>query len=119
MASLLRQVKVRRLGGVRLATACPKCQRERMPGEDACARCGLLVARWEGFAAEEPTHPALEEPWKKLEATWGDDAAHTAFLELAATVEGLDVAAARYRRRKLAQPGDEKAGGGGARPGAV
>jgi len=109
MPSLLRQVKVRRLGSVRLATACPKCQRERMPGEDACARCGLLVARWEGFAVEEPTHPALEEPWKKLEASWSDDAAHSAFLELAATVEGLDVAAAKYRRRKLAAPEDEKA----------
>lgn len=109
MPSLLRQVKVRRLGNVRLATACPKCQRERMPGEDACARCGLLVARWEGFAVEEPTHPALEEPWKKLEASWSDDAAHSAFLELAATVEGLDVAAAKYRRRKLAAPEDDKA----------
>ena len=109
MPTLLRQVKVRRLRRVRLPTACPKCQRERLPGEDACARCGLLVARWEGFAVEEPTHPALEEPWHKLEAAWGDDKAHTAFLELAATVDGLDVAAARYRRRKLAAPEDEKA----------
>ena len=109
MPSLLRQVKVRRLRDVRLATACPKCQRERIPGEDSCARCGLLVARWEGFAAEDPTHPALEEPWAKLEASWSDDAAHSAFLELAATVEGLDIAAAKYRRRQLATPGDEKA----------
>src|SRR6476659_5035258 len=115
MPSLLRQVKVRRLGSVRLATACPKCQRERLPGEDACARCGLLVARWEGFAVEEPTHPALEEPWQKLEAAWGDEKAHTAFLELAAAVEGLDVAASKYRRRKQAVPGDEKAERGLAR----
>jgi hypothetical protein len=86
-----------------------------MPGEDACARCGLLVARWEGFAVEDPMHPALEEPWKKLEETWGDDAAHTAFLELAATVEGLDVAAAKYRRRKQAMPEDTKAERGLAR----
>ena len=97
---------------VRLATACPKCQRERVPGQDACARCGLLVARWEGFAVEEPTHPALEVPWQKLEQSWSDDAAHTAFLELAATVEGLDVAAARYRRRTLADPADERAARG-------
>jgi hypothetical protein len=112
---LLRQVKVRRLENVRLATACPKCQRERIPGEDSCARCGLLVARWEGFAAEDPTHPALEEPWQKLEASWGDDKAHSAFLELASTVDALDVAAAKYRRRKLATPGDEKAERGLAR----
>ncbi len=100
---------------MRLPTACPKCQRERLPGEDACARCGLLVARWEGFAVEEPTHPALEEPWRKLEASWDDDKAHGAFLELAATVDGLDVAAARYRRKKLASPNDEKAERGLAR----
>ena len=94
---------------MRVATSCPKCQRERVPGEDACARCGLLVARWEGFAVEEPAHPALEEPWQKLEQSWSDDAAHSAFLELAATVEGLDVAAAQYRRRKLADVTDARA----------
>jgi hypothetical protein len=94
---------------VRLATACPKCQRERVPGEDACARCGLLVARWDGFAVEDPTHPVLEQPWAALLQSWTDDAAHTAFLELASTVDGLDVAAAKYRRRKLAEPGDERA----------
>jgi hypothetical protein len=83
-----------------------------LPGEDACARCGLLVARWEGFAVEEPHHPALEEPWQKLQAEWQDDAAHTRFLELAATVDGLDVAAAKYRRRQLATPDDERANKG-------
>ena len=100
---------------MRLPTACPKCQRERLPGEDACARCGLLVARWEGFAAEEPTHPGLEEPWHKLEASWDDDKAHGAFLELAATLDALDVAAAHYRRRQLAAPEDERAKRGLAR----
>jgi hypothetical protein len=54
-------------------------------------------------------HPALEEPWERLQAAWHDDAAHTRFLELAATVDGLDVAAAKYRKRKLAEPDDEKA----------
>jgi len=112
MLSLLRQVKVRRLRRVRINTVCPKCQRERMPGEDSCARCGLLVARWEGFAADDPSHPALEEPWQVLQAAWHEDAAHTRFLELAASVEGLDVAAARYRRRQLAEPHDEKAARG-------
>ncbi len=80
-----------------------------MPGEDACARCGLLVTRWEGFAAEEPTHPALDEPWDKLVADWHSDDAHARFLELAAAVDGLDVAAARYRKRKLADPNDARA----------
>lgn len=115
MPSLLRQVKVRRLICVRVATACPKCQRERVPGAEACSRCGLLVARWEGFAVEEPTHPLLEEPWQKLEQSWTDDAVHSAFLELAATVDGLDVAAAKYRRRVLAAPDDLRAERGVAR----
>lgn len=100
---------------MRLPTVCPKCQRERLPGEDACARCGLLVARWEGFAVEEPTHPALEEPWRAVEADWSNEAAHARFLEVAATVDGLDVAAARYRKRKLAHPGDALAERGLAR----
>ena len=51
---------------MRPLSSCPKCQRERLPGEDSCARCGLLVTRWEGFAVEDPTHPALDEPWTKL-----------------------------------------------------
>jgi hypothetical protein len=80
-----------------------------MPGEDACARCGLLVARWEGFAAAEPNHPALDEPWQKLQTEWHDDAAHGRFLELASSVDGLDVAAAMYRRRQIATPDDAKA----------
>jgi hypothetical protein len=71
-----------------------------------------LVARWDGFAVEEPTHPMLEEPWARLQAAWGDDAAHARFLELAAAVDGLDVAAARYRKRKLADPTDAKAEAG-------
>jgi hypothetical protein len=79
-----------------------------MPGEDSCARCGLLVTRWEGFAVEEPNHPALDEPWQTLQSEWNDDAAHARFLELASTADALDVAAAKYRKRQLATP-DEKA----------
>jgi hypothetical protein len=94
---------------VRVPTSCPKCQHERLPGDDACARCGLLVTRWEGFASSDPAHPALDAPWEKLLTEWQEDAAHTRFLELAATVDGLDVAAAKYRRRKQAEPTDTKA----------
>lgn len=100
---------------MRLPTVCPKCQRERMPGEDSCARCGLLVARWEGFAAEEPTHPALDEPWRALGASWQDEAAHKRFVELAASVDALDIAAALYRQRQRAVPDDTRAADGLAR----
>ncbi|MDB4968183.1 MAG: hypothetical protein JWN44_3872 [Myxococcales bacterium] len=80
-----------------------------MPGEDACARCGLLVARWDGYATEDPSHPALEQPWKELESQWEDESAHAKLLQLAAAVDALDVAAAMYRKRKLASPEDARA----------
>lgn len=94
---------------MRVPLTCPKCQRERLPGQDACARCGLLVARWEGFAAVEPSLPALDQPWAELQTSWEDATAHLRFLDLAATLDGLDVAAARYRRISLARPDDERA----------
>jgi hypothetical protein len=107
---LLRQVKVAKIEvRMRLPTMCPKCQRDRQPGEDACARCGLLVARWDGFAASELTHPALDVPWAELAAAWDDDTAHARFLELAATVDALDVAAACYRRVRRDRPDDARA----------
>ncbi len=91
---------------------CPKCQRERLPGEDACARCGLLVSRWEGFVIAEPTLEALDQPWAELQARWGDAQQHARFIDLAASLDALDVAAARYRRMRLAQPDDERAQAG-------
>jgi hypothetical protein len=81
-------------------TICPKCNRERLPGEDACSRCGLLVARWASFAAAEaPSHPVLDGLWGKVEESWEDDARHARFLEEAASVGGLELAAHRYRNR--------------------
>lgn len=94
---------------------CPKCQRERRPGEDACARCGLLVTRWEGFEVEVPNLPPgdpVGRAWAALEGSWQDDAAHKRFLEQAATFDELDVAAAFYRKRSNADPTDGKARAG-------
>jgi hypothetical protein len=94
---------------MRMAMTCPKCQRERVPGKDACVKCGLLVSRWEGFATVEPSLPALDEPWAELQEKWHDAQAHHRFLDLAATLDGLDVAAAKYRRINLVRPDDERA----------
>ncbi|MFI5289688.1 MAG: hypothetical protein ACHQ17_08555, partial [Polyangia bacterium] len=69
---------------MRIATSCPKCQRERRPGEDACARCGLLVARWEGFLLELPLLPPVDQAWDELLRAWHDDEAHRRFLQIAA-----------------------------------
>jgi len=80
-----------------LLGVCPKCQRERKPTEQACARCGLRVDLWEGFRVELPSSPPVDEAWERLKADWHSDDAHRRFLEQAASFDGLDVAAALYR----------------------
>jgi hypothetical protein len=80
-----------------------------MPTAASCPRCGLLVTRWGGFALDVPTHPALDQPWEELLGAWDDDTAHARFLEAAATADALDVAAARYRQRRLVTPDDGRA----------
>src|SRR5579883_1192808 len=77
--------------------ACPKCARVRQPGEDACARCGLLVTRWDGFVPDVSPHPLVDAAWEALLASWEDDGAHKRFLELSVSAGALDLAAARYR----------------------
>jgi hypothetical protein len=53
---------------------------------------------WERFAAPAPSHPALDPLWRELQTRWSDDDLHARFLDTAASVRGLDVAAARYRQ---------------------
>ena len=108
--TLLRQVKVRRLERVRLPTVVSEVSaRTTSPAKTAARAAGSLVARWEGFAVEEPTHPALEEPWQKLKASWSDDAAHSALPRAGGDGRGARRRGGQYRRRKLAEPDDEKA----------
>jgi hypothetical protein len=97
---------------VRVLTVCPKCQRERQPGDTSCRRCGLLVEKWEGFIVELPSLPPVDEAWKKLEQTWEDDDAHRRFLDQAAAFDGLDVAAALYRDARRRRPADARAEAG-------
>jgi hypothetical protein len=101
---------------MRFQTVCPKCQRERMPAppgkEDACARCGLLVARWDGFKVEIPSLPPLDAAWADLQNRWADDDAHRKFLDLAADLGGLDLAAAHYRTVRDERPSDVRAEAG-------
>jgi hypothetical protein len=44
-------------------------------------------------------HPALDGLWANVEADWENDAAHARFLDQAAVLGTLDIAAARYRQR--------------------
>jgi hypothetical protein len=57
------------------------------------------VSRWAGFVAPSLEHPALDGLWAKVEADWENDAAHARFLDQAAVLGTLDIAAARYRQR--------------------
>jgi hypothetical protein len=85
---------------VAAATVCPKCSSERRPGADSCARCGLLVSRWAGFVPSQPAaDPLLDGLWARVEAGWEDDAPHARFLDQAAVLGALDLAAARYRTK--------------------
>jgi len=97
---------------MRMPLVCPKCQREHRPGESACARCGLLVARWESFRDETAPCPPVDEAWAALQTRWDDDAAHRRFLETAAMADALDLAARLYRRRRQEHPSDARAAEG-------
>jgi hypothetical protein len=97
---------------MRMPIVCPKCQREHRPGESACARCGLLVARWESYRDETPPCPPVDAAWTELQTRWDDDAAHRRFLETASRADALDLAARYYRRRRQEAPNDVRAAEG-------
>src|SRR3954468_22248237 len=92
-----------------LPATCPKCQRIRQPGQDACAQCGLLVTRWESFKLEVPSLEPVDKAWSDLQPQWTEDEAHKRFLDLAAQFDGLDVAAALYKKRSIEDPQDIRA----------
>ncbi len=80
--------------------ACPKCGRASAPGEEACARCGLLIANFTAFAATvAPEPPELASAWQAAEAAWGEDGAHERLLGLATAHGFLPQLARRYRDR--------------------
>ncbi len=71
-----------------------------------------MACWWRAGRASPSKSRRIRRSWSRGRSwseTWEDDGAHSRFLELAATVEALDVAAAKYRRRKLAAADDEKA----------
>ena len=88
--------------------ACPKCKKPCREGEAACARCGLLVARWATFASSEPPSVTeLDERWSELRARWDDPVAHDRLIDLGVTIGALPSLARRYREARDADPADE------------
>lgn len=82
---------------------CPKCGRARVAGEGACARCGLLVERWDGFSVSEDP-PGLAERWEECVAKWDDSERHDQAMVTAMGAAALPQLARRYRARLDAGP---------------
>jgi hypothetical protein len=68
-----------------------------------------MVERWDGFQLSLPVLPVVDDAWERLQNDWHSDEAHRKFLELSASCDGLDVAAAHYRtaRRDLTFGADD------------
>ncbi len=60
----------------------------------------------EAPAAAQPGLEGEPEAWSRVEAAWGDEAVHRAYLARFAGLEGLAVAGGRYRAALEARPGD-------------
>lgn len=86
---------------------CPKCGAAVRDGAEACARCGLLVDRFDGYRdpALEDAPDALVALWPAVEAGWADDAAHERFVQSAMALGAYSYAAAKYREAQRARSG--------------
>jgi hypothetical protein len=71
-----------------------------------------LVSRWAGWSVDLSGEPQLSALWARLEEAWDDDPRHAAFLDAAAGLGALDLAAAHYREALRRRPGDVRAQAG-------
>ncbi len=58
----------------------------------------------ESSSSESPDSEALERAWEEVDRAWDDPETHRRFLALASTLGRLDVAGARYRAMRDANP---------------
>jgi hypothetical protein len=86
---------------------CPKCVAPVAPEALACRACGLVFSNWVPEALAIP--PAVEASWRRLQARWGERAAHDALLLAAQGGGHLAVVGRLYRIRLARQPGDLEA----------
>ena len=87
-------------------TLCPKCWTEQ-PASDACRKCGLVYAKWQGNLGEDDEYTGIAgEMWAKCEEKWDDAARHDAFLMFCRREGSLPFAAARYRAALKNKPDD-------------
>jgi hypothetical protein len=97
--------------------ACPKCGRARAAGAGACARCGLVYARWRAAAPEAgagaasaPLDDLAAALWAGVQASWDDAGLHDRFVQHCAATGQL-AAAGRVYRAVLDRGGDGAAKG--------
>jgi len=92
------------------AKVCAKCGTPLREGAEACASCGLAVAKMATFAGKEDSVPAaLKAAWEGVVATWSDEAKHDALFKLVTEYGEYSWAAAKYREQARNRPGDELA----------
>lgn len=87
---------------------CPKCGRARADNGAACARCGLVFARWSKSepAVDVSLDAEGEALWAALPETWQDEAKHDQFVKHCAQLGRLSAAGMCYREYLDAHPGD-------------
>lgn len=80
---------------------CPKCGAPRTAA-DACASCGLAVARMAGYAdAREASVPdVVRDAWQHVTEAWTEPARHDELLRVVALHDSYAWAAGRYRTRR-------------------
>lgn len=88
---------------------CPKCGSRPVTG-DACARCGLAVARMDAFVAADDVPAELAAAWDACVRAWDDPAAHDRVAGLALASERFPWLARRYRTVLRDRPDDAIAG---------
>lgn len=74
---------------------CPKCGARRTL--DACAKCGLVYAKFSGINELAEAPPELKQLWRQVEERWDDRAMHALFVQQAVALRRVDYAAAQYR----------------------
>lgn len=88
---------------------CPKCHHGKSAASpQACARCGLVFARWDPRTADVMAEldEQGERLWQDAVQSWQDAAAHDAFLKHCSVAGLLPAAGRRYRERLDAHPAD-------------
>ncbi|HUS63264.1 MAG TPA: hypothetical protein VMZ28_01935 [Kofleriaceae bacterium] len=96
--------------------ACPKCDRDVPAGADACAGCGLAVARFDGYADQDDSAPSPEvaAAWARCAAEWEDPESHERFLRVAAAAGSFAFAGRAYRRAARERGPDDRRAADGA-----